>query len=1044
VFSAFFIDRPKFAFVVSIVITLAGLIALTTLPVDQYPNITPPVVQVSASYPGANAQVVESTVAQPLEEQINGVEGMLYLASTSGNDGTLNMQVTFEVGTNPDIAQVNVQNRVALAQPRLPEEVVRQGISVRKQSTNLLLVINLTSPDQTYDSLYLSNYATINLVDALARVPGVGQVTIFGARDYSMRMWLDAGRMASLGITTGDVVGAIREQNVQVAAGQIGAAPSEPDQQFQYTVRTQGRLTNVSEFENIIVRARPDGSSVRIKDIARVELGARNYASFGLLNGKPSANIGIYQLPGSNALAVASRIQAEVKRLSERFPPDLNASILYDTTRFVDESIKEVVKTLLEALALVVLVVFIFLQDWRMTIIPSIAIPVSLIGTLAALKLLGFSINVITLFGLVLSIGIVVDDAIIVVENVQRKLSHGLAPRDAAIQAMREVTSPIFATSLVLLAVFIPAGFIPGITGKLYQEFALTIAVAVMISTLNALTLSPALCASVLRPHQEARSGIFRGFNYAFEAVLARYTAAVRLMVRRVGVVLVVFLCLVGATVFAFLRLPSAFLPDEDQGYFFVNVQLPSAAALARTNDVMSQVAQILNDTPGVRSVVAIGGYSFLTGTSSPNSGVLFAVLDPWFERTAPDLRARGILGKVRGRLAAIPEANVVAFNPPAIRGLGTTGGFDFQLQDPSGSSPQELAAALRAVIVSANQAPELRNVFSTSQADVPQIWLDVDREKAKKQGVPLDEIFDTLQTQLGAFYVNDFNKFGRVYRVILQAETDFRKQPDDILRLYVRNQRGEMVPLRTLVSLSSTLGPETIRRYNLYRAAQVNGEAAPGHSSGEAVAAMQRVAADVLPPGMTYEWSGVTLQELQAGQKAPLLFALAILFAYLFLVAQYESWSIPLSVMLSVPLAALGAVIGLFVVGINNDIYAQIGMVLLIGLAAKNAILIVEFARLQHQGGATLREAATTAAHLRFRAIMMTAFSFILGVVPLLIATGAGAASRLSLGTTVFSGMLAAAIVGTLLVPTFYVAIQGGVERLSGGKNRQAAASRE
>ena len=1037
--TTFFIDRPKFAFVLSILITLAGLISLSTLPIDQFPDITPPVVQVSTSYPGANAQVVEATVAQPLEEQINGVEGMIYLASTSGNDGTLNMQVTFAVGSDADIAQVNVQNRVALAQPRLPEEVVRQGISVRKQSTNLLLVINLTSPGETHDSLYLSNYATINLLDALSRVPGVGQATIFGARDYSMRMWLDAGRMASLGIATEDVVRSIREQNVQVAAGQIGAPPGDDDQQFQYTIRTQGRLESVPAFENIIVRARPDGSSVRIRDIARVELGARNYASFGLLDGKPSANIGIYQLPGSNALAVATSVQAEVDRLSVRFPQDLKASILYDTTRFVDQSIRQVIKTLLEALALVVLVVFVFLQNWRMTLIPFIAIPVSLIGTFAAMNALGFSINVITLFGLVLSIGIVVDDAIIVVENVQRKLAQGMAPRDAAVAAMHEVTGPIIATSLVLLAVFVPVGFIPGITGKLYQNFALTIAVAVLISTINALTLSPALCAAVLRPHEHAHGWLFRTFNRGFDAILSRYTAAVRILVRRVAIVLVVFACLVGLAVAGFLRLPSSFLPDEDQGYFFVNVQLPPAAALGRTSDVMRQVGGILKETPGVRSVVAIGGFNFLTGTASSNSGVLFAVLHPWFERNEPALSVQGILQRVRGRFARIPEANVIAFNAPSIRGLGTTGGFDFQLQDTRGGSPAELATALRALVGQANQEPELRNVFSTYQADVPQIWLEIDRDKAKKQGVPLDAIFATLQTQLGSYYVNDFNKFGRVYRVIIQAEPDFRRQPDDVLRLYVRNDQGEMVPLRTLVTLTSTLGPETIRRYNLYRAAQVNGEPAPDRSSGEAIAAMQRVAVQVLPEGMAYEWSGVTLQELQAGQKAPMLFALALLFAYLFLVAQYESWSIPLSVLLCVPLAALGAVAGLLASGLSNDIFAQIGMVLLIGLAAKNAILIVEFARTRHMGGADIREAAVSAAHLRFRAIIMTAFSFILGVLPLLTAAGAGAASRRSLGTTVFSGMLAATIVGTLLVPAFYVMVQGLVERVGRQGHRPA-----
>jgi len=1031
--STFFVDRPKFAFVLSILITLAGLISLTTLPVAQFPDITPPVVQVTAAYPGANAEVVESTVAQPLEEQVNGVENMIYLASTSGNDGSLNMQVTFEVGTNPDIAQVNVQNRVALAQPRLPEEVVRQGISVRKQSTSLLLVISLTSPAGSHDDIYLSNYATINLIDVLSRIPGVGEATIFGARDYSMRMWLDAGRMAALGLDAADVVQAVREQNVQVAAGHIGAAPSAAEQQFQYTIRTQGRLSDVAAFENIIVRARPDGSMVRIRDIARVELGAREYGSFGLIDGRPAANIGIYQLPGANALAVAQRVQAEIDRLSQRFPADLDASILYDTTRFVDESIRQVATTLVEALVLVVLVVYVFLQNWRMTVIPTIAIPVSLIGTFAALNALGFSINTITLFGLVLSIGIVVDDAIIVVENVQRKLAQGLPPRDAAVKAMGEVTGPIIATSLVLLAVFVPVGFIPGITGKLYQNFALTIAVCVVISTINALTLSPALCATVLRPHASRHGLLFRAFNRGFEVVLTRYTSTVRVLVRRIALVLVIFAVLVGGTIWGFLRLPSAFLPDEDQGYFFVNVQLPPAAALTRTTEVMTIVGTILKETPGVRNVVAIGGFSLLTGTTSSNAGALFAVLEPWFNRTSADLQIHSILAGLRGRLAAIPEASVVAFNAPAIQGLGETGGFDFQLQDPRGGDPQDLAAVLGALVIAANQQPELRNVFSTFQADVPQVWVDIDRDKAKKQGVPLDSLFATLQTQLGSFYVNDFNKFGRVYRVILEADKEYRREPDDILRLYVRNERGEMVPLRTLASLSSTLGPESIRRYNLYRAAQVNGEAAPDFSSGDAIGAMQRLAATVLPEGMVYEWSGITLQELQAGQKAPLLFALALLFAYLFLVAQYESWSIPLSVMLSVPLAALGAVVGLAVAGLANDIYAQIGMVLLIGLAAKNAILIVEFARIRHQQGMTIAEAATGAATLRFRAIMMTAFAFILGVVPLLLASGAGAASRQSLGTTVFAGMLAATIVGTLLVPVFYCAVQGLVDRLGG-----------
>jgi HAE1 family hydrophobic/amphiphilic exporter-1 len=1020
-----FIDRPKLAFVISVLITLAGLISAATLPVDQFPDITPPVVQVSASYPGANAEVVETSIAQPIEERVNGVEKMLYLASQSGNDGTYTLQVTFEVGTDPDIAQVNVQNRVALATSRLPEDVIRQGITVRKQSTNLLLVVNVTSPDNSRDSLFLSNYAGINLVDRLARLPGVGQVTIFGERTYGMRLWLDPARMASLGITAADIIAAVREQNVEVAAGQVGAEPTDLDPPFQYTVRTQGRLAEEAAFGAIILRANPGGSSVHLRDVARVELGAQNYATFGLLDGKPSANIGIFQLPGSNALAVARAVQAEIDRLAPEFPTGLRASILYDTTRFIDASVRQVAKTLLEALLLVILVVYVFLQDWRMTLIPALAIPVSLIGTFAALNALGFSINTITLFGLVLAIGIVVDDAIVVVENVQRKLGEGLAPREATLAAMREVTAPVITTSLVLIAVFVPVGFIPGVSGKLYQQFALTIAVAVFISMINALTLSPALCVSVLRPHGEPSGGIFRLFNRGFAAILRRYTATVSLLIRRLIATVLLFVGLVAATAVGFIALPSGFLPEEDQGYFFVNIQLPPAASLSRTADVLDKVVGILRSTPGVAHVVGVGGFSFLTGTAASNAAVTFAVLEPWSARTAADEQAQAIVNRLRGEFAAIPQANIVAFNPPSIRGLGTVGGFDLQLQDRAGGSPQDLAAALRALIIEANQQPELRNVFSTFQADTPQVWVDIDREKAKSLGIPLSEIFLTLQAQLGSFYINDFNKFGRVYRVQMQAEPEFRARPDDILRHYVRNRDGEMVPLRTLVKLSSTLAPETIRRFNLFRAAQVNGEAAPGVGSSEAIAAMERTAAEVLPRTMGYEWAGTTLQELRAGQKAPILFVLAVVFAYLFLVAQYESWSLPFAVMFCVPLAALGAVAGLTLTGIAGNLYAQIGMVLLIGLAAKNAILIVEFASVREARGETPVQAAIAAGSLRFRAIVMTALTFILGVVPLLVAAGAGAASRQSIGTTVFSGMIAATAVGTLLVPAFYVAIR-------------------
>jgi len=1039
--SLFFIDRPKFAFVISIVICIAGLIAMMTLPITQYPDITPPVVQVSTSYPGASAEIVEATVAQPIEDRVNGVDDMIYMSSQSANDGSMVLKVTFEVGTDPDIAAVNVQNRVSLAMPQLPEEVTRQGVTTQKQSTNMLLIVNLLSPDGTFDSLFLSNYATINIRDELKRIPGVGDATILGALDYGMRMWLDVQRMASLGISTADVESAIREQNVQVPAGQIGGPPSRGDQQFQYSIQTQGRLSDVDQFNNIIVRANADGSTVRIRDLARVELGAQTYSSYGQLNGGPSTILAVYQQPGASALEVADAVKATMARLATRFPEDLEYTILYDTTNFVKASINEVIETLFIAVALVILVTYIFLQDVRSTLIPSITIPVSLIGTFAALAAIGFTINTITLFALILAIGIVVDDAIVVVENVQRKLAEGMTPRDATRSTMKEVSGPIVATTLVLLAVFVPVAFMPGITGQLYQQFAVTLAVAVSISSVNALSLSPALAVSLLRAGETKPGLVFRWFNRGFDGLQGGYVRAVTLFVRRAVVVALIFAGLVAATYFGFVGLPTSFLPEEDQGFIMVDVQLPDAAALARTEEVVNRVEDILLDTPGVTDVLSVGGFSLLSGAVSSNAALGIAILAPWDERTTPETRFNAIIGSMRARLAAIPQANVIAFNVPAIPGLGTSGGFDFQLQDIAGSTPQALASALRSLLFQANQQPELKNVYSTFRADVPQIWLDLDRDKAKKQGIPLTEIFATLQTQLGSLYVNDFNKFGRVYRVMLQAETTYRSDPTDIQRLYVRNRDGAMVPLSTLVRISSVLGPETTRRYNLFRAAQVNGEAADGYSSGDAVAAMERVSAIALPDGFGFEWSGITRQELEAGGLVLVIFGLAIVFVYLFLVAQYESWSLPLSVMLSVPVAALGAVIGLTIAGLENDIYAQIGIVLLIGLSTKNAILIVEFAKTRREQGDGIADAALTAARLRFRAIMMTAFSFILGIVPLLVATGAGAGSRRSLGTTVFSGMLMAAVVGTLLVPVFYFAIQWLAERTTGKRPTTPAA---
>ncbi len=1022
--SRFFIFRPIFATVISLVFIIAGAVSLSGLPVAKFPEMSPPTVQVTAFYPGANAKVVAETVAAPIEQEVNGVENMIYMSSNSVDDGSYTLNVTFEIGTDMDMATVLVQNRVAIAQSKLPEDARRQGITTKKQSTQIVQFITLTS-DANHDSLFLTNYANINIKDELSRIRGVGSVMIFGAEEYSMRVWLDPRKLKARGLTTEDVVATIAEQNVQVAAGRVGEPPAPAGTAFQLVVNTKGRLETPEEFEALIIKTAEGGRITRIRDVATVELGGKSYNYLASHNGKAAAAISIYQLPGANALDLAAAIHTKMQEVSRRFPKGMQYDIPFDTTKFVEASINEVYSTLFVAVVLVVIVIYIFLQDWRATVVPCAAIPVSLIGTFAAMAMLGFSVNMLTLFGVILAIGIVVDDSIVVVENTTRHVVAGLSSKEAAVKAMEEITGPVIATTLVLLAVFVPTAFIGGITGQMYRQFALTISAAVLISTVNALTLSPALCGMLMRKTPVARFFFFRAFNKGFDVSTAGYNGVIRRMVRFVALVMILFAALIGVTGWGFSQLPTGFMPTEDQGYVFANIQLPDAASLQRTSKVMEHVDRILAKTPGVADRVAIGGYSILSGTTGSNLGMVAIVFDPWDERKDPSLSQDAIVAHIRREFAKIPEALAIAFIPPPIDGLGNAGGFQMQLQDRGGTGLVEMQTLSDEIVVDAGAQASLTAVSTTFRSGVPQLFADINRTKVKTLDIPLSTVFSTLQAYLGSAYVNDFNRFGRTWQVRVQADRQFRVDASDIRSLDVRNRAGDMIPLGTFTRVTETLGPQVIQRYNLYPSAQINGEPAPGYSSGQALTLMEQLTDEKLPSSMGYEWTGMSYQEKSVGNEQYVIFVLAVVFVFLVLAAQYESWTSPAAVILVVPLAALGVVAALMFRGATSNTYTQIGIVLLVALASKNAILIVEFASEKRREGISIREAATEAARLRFRAILMTAFSSILGFLPLLVASGAGAASRQAVGNAVVGGMIAATLFSLLFVPTFFVVFQ-------------------
>jgi HAE1 family hydrophobic/amphiphilic exporter-1 len=1024
--SKFFIEHPIMANVIAIVTMILGVVAVMGLPVAQYPDITPPTVQVTATYPGASARVVADTVALPIEQQVNGVENMLYMQSTSSSDGSYKLIITFKVGTNLDMAQVLVQNRVATAVPQLPTEVQKQGAVTKKVSTAILQVVNLYSPDNRYDSLYLSNYAWINLRDVLSRLPGVGDVNIFGIGQYSMRVWLNPETLKSLSISPSDVVNAIQQQNLQVPAGQVGMPPAPANQNFQYTVDVAGRLDQVEQFENVIVKIQTGqgGRIIRVKDVGRVDLGAQSYSQFCTFDGKPSAGLAIFQLPGANALGVAEQVSAAMKRLSKSFPEGLKYEIPFDTTEFTRESIHEVYKTLYEAAILVLLVIMVFLQNFRATLVPATTVPVTIIGAFIAMAMLGFTVNMVTLFALILAIGIVVDDAIVIVEGAAHGIEKGLSPKEASIKAMEELTGPVLGITFVLMAVFLPAAFLPGITGQLYRQFALVIAATAVISAINALSLKPVQCSQYLRPQTGKLNAFYRGFNAVYNRFEHWYAGLVSWVVHRSGRMMIVYLVLMAVTFWGFISVPTGFIPEEDQGYAIVGVQLPDGASLERTKEVTARVEKILADTPGVAHWINIGGISLLDNSATLSNGaVLYTIYDSFKKRGKAGLSQEKILADLRKKFAGVQDAMVFAVVPPAIQGLGVSGGFQMMLQlKGAGFDFAKLGQMTDEMVRDGNTQSGLRRLTTSFRLGFPQLAADVDRVKAQTLGVPVGDVFSTLQTYLGSYYVNQFNKFGRTYQVYVQAENQYRLEPDDIRRLYVRNTKGGMVPLGTLTDVGLKTGPAVITLYNLYPAAPINGQPAPGYSSGQALNVMENMAAQKLPTDMGYEWTGMSFQEKLVGNQALYVFALASLMVFLVLAAQYESWTDPAAVILVVPLAMLGVVLALIARSYDNNVYTQIGLVLLIALASKNAILIVEVGRELRAHGMPLFEAAVEASRRRLRPILMTSIAFILGVVPLAIASGAGAASRRAMGTAVIGGMLASTFIAILFVPVYYV----------------------